>query len=95
MKLKHHIQAILNVFPNPVNTDLITLVYTFSREVTDQLKIEITSLNGELVKAYEKQVGSSATGQLELPIKDIANGAYLIKLTHRGETFVERLVISD
>ena len=68
----------IRVYPNPC-TDYVSIETTEAVE-----KIEILSLNGELLLATEQNY--------LIDLRDLTNGVYLLKVTIKGESSVSRIV---
>ncbi len=75
------------IYPNPAN-EAITL--DIGKEVYKTLSVEILNLEGENVKAFNF---SSNEKMIELPIKEIENGLYLIKYTIDDKVLFKKMTI--
>ncbi len=77
------------VYPNPIK-DIATLEYLL--EKPEILTIQLTDLNGQLLKTYlqnKPQKADTYQQQIDLPI-DLPTGMYFIRLSSpNGETMIK------
>lgn len=82
------LQTAFTLFPNPANESVTLRIVSSDQRAKS---IEVLSLGGQRLK-LEAKVASD--GDVVLPIHDLANGVYLIRLLHQGQMLSqERLVI--
>jgi hypothetical protein len=72
----------LKVFPNPVRDELNVQINCHGKE---SLQIIISDLTGSIV--YHENINFNC-GTLQIPIQQLSNGIYLIKLSQRNGNFV-------
>ncbi len=75
----------LNIYPNPV----VDVMHVSSEKPVT--RIELTDLNGRLIKEYETDI---FTSDHQLNMEDLAPGMYLLKLTRGEETSIFKAIKS-
>ncbi|MEP7169380.1 MAG: FG-GAP-like repeat-containing protein, partial [Bacteroidota bacterium] len=78
----------LSIYPNPVNDFLnVKLPQTFNGSLT----IKIADLTGRIV--IDKLFNGASEGTLKVNLKDLAKGAYLVKVITEKDEIVQRIVV--
>ncbi|GGF13279.1 glycosyl hydrolase 53 family protein [Hymenobacter cavernae] len=80
------------VFPNPFSEDL-AISYTLSKSET--VRIDLYTTTGQLVQtmlAPQQQAAGAHTWQNKSMLNNLGSGLYLLRLTHDGQTLVQRVV---
>jgi hypothetical protein len=85
------IQSIKGVYPNP-SSDNITVEYQISKK--GNLKMEILSLNGQLVRVVSNETVSVGIYSKTINIAQLEKGSYFIKLTSENDdSQIKRFVV--
>ncbi len=74
----------IKVYPNPA-TDRINVILP---EQADQVKLEIINLNGQIIKT----IYAYGSKQLQIGVKDLPSGIYLLRSTHNNKFSIKRFV---
>jgi len=72
----------MNIYPNPTNANFII-------ETSVPGNVEITDLNGKLLKSFQTE-----TGKISVSIDGLPNGTYLVNFKSIQTTETVRLVVS-
>lgn len=76
--------------PNPFD-DITTIEYTLNEN--GKVTFEVYNLVGELVESKSYN-GTKGLNRLQFDGSELANGAYIYKMTNNGSTITKRMVIS-
>lgn len=80
--------SIESIAPMPVQS---TLFIKLNLDETSDITTQIFDLNGKLIKEQNSKVVAGAN-QVELDVRDIASGAYLISISKGGEVIAEKII---
>ncbi|MBK8704557.1 MAG: T9SS type A sorting domain-containing protein [Saprospiraceae bacterium] len=79
----------VKIFPNPVN-DVLNIRYDFS-ETVQQFNIRIFNAQGALV--YNRYMGQSLNGTVEIDSRQFPAGAYMIQLMDGASQVTRKVII--
>jgi len=68
-----------SVYPNPTN-DVVNIV--FERSANTNSRVELLSMTGQVLQYQEVGAGNSS---LVLPVQQLPNGCYLIRVSSAGQ----------
>ena len=71
----------ISIYPNPVNTDYVSIVVS---EDINLLQVSVIDATGRIRSVNDLE---SSTGEFSIPIKDLENGVFFLKL--KGDEVVE------
>lgn len=81
----------LEVYPNPCSSE--TRV-SFSLAKTEEAKVELYQLNGQLVDVlFQSTAHAGISYQLALPFAGLTQGAYICRLTTKDNTLTTKLIV--
>lgn len=80
-----------SIYPNPASNGVVNIVSP--SELTDA-RIEILDLSGKVISTL-KQNHMSQGEVIELPISDISNGYYFVRISSNNASVIEKLVINQ
>lgn len=70
---------ISTIYPNPVSDRLYC---TLTINSTENTEITLTTLDGRLIKNLYSYISEKGIDLLTIPVNDIANGAYIVRIAH-------------
>jgi hypothetical protein len=80
----------LSIYPNPAS---VSTVIAYSLDKPSNVKIEISSERGELVKVILNEYQTQGTWQFNSNTSDLRNGIYFIRLTNNSGIQIKKLII--
>ncbi|MEO0573614.1 MAG: T9SS type A sorting domain-containing protein, partial [Bacteroidota bacterium] len=85
---------LMNVYPNPT-TGMLNLMLELPKE--DQIKMEVYSLNGGIVKTFRELIDvPKGMTNLTLDLEEIANGMYMLVLRNKeGKKIGSKLILKN
>ena len=81
----------LNCFPNPASS---SMKVSFTHESSDDLVIEIYSLNGTLLKNIALEKSNNEKQEIEVNIDDLTSGFYLLKLVDGNSSEITKIQVA-
>lgn len=81
------------IYPNPSKDSLVQL--TFFSERSQHFKINILDINGKIIKPYHHKIEGQGELQIEMDLKDLPAGVYMVEVRGKYVQYSERLVINN
>ncbi len=80
--------AELQIYPNPANT---SFVINFNINKDENIVIELYDIQGKLITTLYNEILNG--NKISIPVTDLSNGTYLIKIQTKNSLNVEKIVI--
>jgi hypothetical protein len=78
----------LQLWPNPV-AELLNI--SLGNELIGETRVSITDMHGRLLRTMDRRIMNSA-GTITIPVGDLSQGVYMIKIENNGSSTVQRFV---
>ncbi|NTW31551.1 MAG: T9SS type A sorting domain-containing protein [Bacteroidetes bacterium] len=82
---------IANLYPVPASS---ILNLDINSDIEDQITISIVDIQGKIVYSAKNNI-SAGKSSLSLPVNELANGNYLVKLVNKDNVFLTRMFVKD
>jgi len=88
--VENHFQGAIEIYPNPVTSDLTNIKYQLNSEST--VKIEMYDLQGKLVKSVFEGTESYGVYNKEIDMSGLSSGMYTCKITAGDQVNIYKVV---
>lgn len=78
-----------NIYPNPTTGDITALLSYFGKQ---KIRVDIYNTFGQAVATLEYEAAYSPL--LNIPLNDLANGVYFLKINVNEEFFTEKIILT-